>query len=174
MSDPVSPPNTKPLAKRLLRWSIEALLFLAVLVLIQTWQTRNAPKGLAPPLAARQLDGAAFSLEQRPSGPLLVYFWASWCPVCKLTSGQVESMAKDGQVITVAMQSGDDKAVSEFLRERELEFPVIVDAGGDISHAWGVEAVPALYVLDRENRIRHVMLGYTSGLGIRARMWLAE
>jgi len=174
MPDPDTFTPKKPLAKRLLRWGLEALLFLAVLILIQTWQTRNAPKGPAPSLAGQRLDGAAFSLDRRPPGPLLVYFWATWCPVCKLTSGQVEAMATEGQVITVAMQSGGEEEVAKQLVDRELQFPVIVDAGGDIARAWGVNAVPAFYVLDRDNRIRHVMQGYTSGLGIRARMWLAE
>ncbi len=157
----------------MLRWGVEALLLLLALFLIHTWQTRNAPKGMAPPLTGMQLDGASFSLERRPPGPLLVYFWATWCPVCKLTSGQVEALARDAQVITVAMQSGGAAEVSKHLLERELRFPVIVDARGEISRTWGVEAVPTLYVVDTENRIRHVMVGYTSGLGMRARLWLS-
>jgi hypothetical protein len=36
-----------------------------------------------------------------------------------------------------------------------------------------VSAVPASFVLDRQGRVRFVTRGYTSGAGMRVRVWLA-
>ncbi|NQY94051.1 MAG: protein disulfide oxidoreductase, partial [Campylobacteraceae bacterium] len=34
--------------------------------------------------------------------PVLVHFWATWCPICKFESPNVETISKDYEVITIA------------------------------------------------------------------------
>ncbi|MEJ2694892.1 MAG: protein disulfide oxidoreductase, partial [Candidatus Thiodiazotropha sp.] len=115
------------------------------------------------------------SLEpQAGRRPTLVYFWATWCPVCGLTTGNVSELAKDHQVITVAMQSGGADEVRQHLNENAVQFPVILDPQGELARTWGVRGVPTFYVLDAQNRIRFVSAGYTSKLGLLARLWLAD
>ena len=159
--------------KRLRRWFLEALLFLLLLYLIHLWQTRDTVQGSAPALDVTLMNGGRFSLEQRTQKPLLVYFWATWCPVCSRTSGSVSALAEEHEVITVAMQSGQAEAVRQHMSEKALQFPVIIDPEGVLAKSWGVRGVPAFFVLDRGNRIRHVSVGYTSQSGLRARLWLA-
>ena len=160
--------------KRWLRWLIEALVLILILYLVQLWQTRNAPEGEAPALEGITLQGERFSLQQRERRPLLIYFWADWCPVCGMTSGSVERLSHDHSVITVAMQSGDAENVSQHLEAHGLSFPVILDDQGSISRRWNVRGVPSFFVLDADNRIQQVAVGYTSSWGLRARLWLAE
>ncbi|MEJ2394312.1 MAG: protein disulfide oxidoreductase [Candidatus Thiodiazotropha sp.] len=169
--------NVKPNSgkrKRLLRWFAEGLVLLLVLYLLHLWQTRNAIEGTAPALDGQLLDGRAFSLQSRSQGPLLVYFWASWCPVCGLTSGHIDSLAEKQNVLTIAMQSGAPSEISTYLSDKALNFPVMADPNGEIARRWGVRGVPTLYILDRQNRIRFVTVGYTSSVGLALRMWLAE
>jgi peroxiredoxin len=172
----VEPPSKQSTNKRwrLLRWLAEGLIFFLVIYLIHLWQTKDSLQGAAPPLDAPLLSGGHFSLEQRAEKPLLVYFWATWCPVCGLTSGNVDALAQDHVVITIAMQSGGSADVAQHLAEKDLEFPVIMDPEGEIAKAWGVQGVPTFYVLDAENQIRHVSVGYTSTPGLVTRMWLAD
>lgn len=160
--------------RRWLRWLFEALLLILLLYLFHLWQTRDAVQGVAPPLEGRMLDGSHYSLQDRPRGPLLVYFWASWCPVCGLTSGNVDALAETHPVITVAMQSGDSPELMAHLEKKALRFPVLSDPQGEIAHAWGVRGVPTLYFLDDRNRIRQVTVGYTSSPGLWMRLWLSD
>ncbi|MGD8909945.1 MAG: protein disulfide oxidoreductase [Chromatiales bacterium] len=160
--------------KRLLRWLAEGLVFLLVIYLIHLWQTKDSVVGAAPPLDAPLLSGGHFSLEQRAQKPLLVYFWASWCPQCALTSGSVNGLAEEHAVISVAMKSGGSAEVAQHLAEKGLEFPVIMDPEGVIAKAWGVRGVPTFFILDAENQIRYVSAGYTSTPGLITRMWLAD
>jgi peroxiredoxin len=160
--------------KRLRRWLTEGLVFLLVLYLLHLWQTRNSVDGTAPPLDGQLLDGRVFSLQSRPQRPLLIYFWASWCPVCGLTSGNVDSLAEGHEVITVAMQSGTPSEIASVLAEKGLHFPVITDPTGEIANSWGVSGVPAFFILDRRNRIRFVSVGYTSQAGLALRLWLSD
>ncbi|MEJ2454454.1 MAG: protein disulfide oxidoreductase [Candidatus Thiodiazotropha sp.] len=174
MSEPASDRKSNN-AKRVRRWLIEGLLFLLLLYLIHLWQTREAVHGSAPALDAQLLTGDPYSLEQQAGRrPTLVYFWATWCPVCGLTTGNVSELAKDHHVITVAMQSGETEAVRQHLRKNALQFPVIPDPEGELAKRWGVRGVPTFYVLDAQNRIRFVSVGYTSKLGLLTRLWLAD
>lgn len=150
-----------------------AILLLAVYVGVSVWQQRGLAAGPAPELAQPLLDGGRFSLDSRRGAPVLVYFWGSWCPVCRLEQGTIESLARDGSVVTVAMQSGSDAELTKWLRERGLVFPVVNDPDGMLAAGWGVRAVPAFFIVDADGAIRFREVGYTSSAGLRLRLWLA-
>jgi thiol-disulfide isomerase/thioredoxin len=132
---------------------------------VRMWQQRNVVAGAAP-----SLPGVSWSKQ-----PTLVHFWATWCPVCRLEQSSIEALAKEyPNTITVAMQSGEQNAVSKYMREQALTFPVINDSDGLISQTWGVSAVPASFIVDTKGQIRFVEIGYTSSIGLKLRMWLAQ
>ena len=154
-----------------LRRAAEFLVFLVIVFSIRAWQQRDIPAGPAPSIRTAQLDGRSFS---PPAGrPYLVQFWATWCPVCGTEQGAVEAIAKNHAVVTVAMRSGGDSEVGRYLREHALNYPVVNDPEGRLSAQWGVHAVPAAFFVDPGGKVRFVEFGYTSGIGMRLRLWLA-
>ncbi len=168
-------PLSKPSKKRVwLRRGLEVLLFIILILGVRAWQQRDIVQGLAPPLNGVLLDGKSFVLPNKPTQPVLVYFWASWCPICRATQGSIDSLARAyPNVITVAMQSGNSGAVQQYMREQGVSFPVINDTDGQVSASWGVQAVPASFIIDTDGKIRYVEIGYTTGIGLRIRLWLA-
>jgi thiol-disulfide isomerase/thioredoxin len=102
-----------------------------------------------------------------------VVFWATWCSVCKAEASNIEAVAKDWPVISVAMQSGERHEITEYLKERDLKLPAIADDDSDIADAWGVRVVPAHFVVDGAGNIRFRVVGYTTTWGLRARLWWA-
>ena len=72
------------------------------------------------------------------------------------------------------MQSGDVDTVAKFMRERGLAYPALVDMRGEIAWSLGVRATPAWFVVDRGGAIRFAGVGYTTGWGLRARLWWAR
>lgn len=148
-------------------------LLAAVYFGVRFYQQRTLVEGPAPALRAVQLDGQAFDLATQRSQPVLVYFWATWCPVCRLEQGAIESLAADHPVIGIAMQSGTAVEVTKYLREHDLKVPVVNDPDGAIAAAWGVRATPTTFFVDDHNRIRFREVGYTSEPGLRLRLWLA-
>ncbi len=120
------------------------------------------------------LDGRPNIMPGKPAQPVLVYFWATWCAVCRAEQSAIESIAHGNpNVITVVMQSGNRDEVAKYLGEQGLNFPVLNDPDGRISAAWGVHAVPANFIIDSQGQIRFVEIGYTTGAGLRLRLWLA-
>jgi peroxiredoxin len=158
-----------------LQRAIEVLLVVMLIAGIRAWQQRDIVSGAAPALQGVLLGGKSYILAAKPAQPVLVYFWATWCPVCRAQQGTVEDIARDNpNVITVAMQSGSRDEVVKHLKEQGLSFPVVNDPDNRISAAWGVRAVPASFIVDADGQIRFVEIGYTTGFGLRLRLWLAE
>ena len=170
---PISRTNTVR-NKRLIRWLLEGLALIVALYLLHLWQTWDAAEGHAPALSGNSLTGEVFSIEAQREKPLLVYFWATWCPICGISSSSIDKLAKHHDVITIAMQSGSEHELMRHLKDKGLNFPVISDPHNRIAKTWGVKGVPTAYVLDNQNNIRFVTVGYTTPFGLKARMWLAE
>ena len=171
--NPPARPATK--TRKWLRRGLELLIIIVIIFGVRAWQQRDIVKGAAPALSGVMLDGNTFTLAAKPTQPVLVHFWASWCPICRAEEGSIDSIAQDNpNVITVAMQSGKSEAVQQYMREQSVSFPVINDADGQLSEKWGVRGVPASFIIDTEGKVRFVEIGYTTGWGLRFRLWLAR
>jgi peroxiredoxin len=155
-------------------YAINVLVIVTLIVGIRAWQQRDMVSGMAPALRGETLAGMPYELPAHPGKPVLVHFWATWCPICRAEQGSITAIAKDRtDVITVAMQSGGTEEVSRHMREQGLDFPVVNDPDGSLSSAWGVHAVPASFIIAPDGHIRFVEVGYTTGIGLRLRLWLA-
>jgi peroxiredoxin len=153
---------------------INILLFVLVVAGIRFWQQRDMVSGPAPQLQGVTLTGQPYILPTHPDKPVLVHFWASWCPVCRTEQGSIAAIAHDdANVITIAMQSGKPEEVSRHMREQGINFPVLNDPDGSIARAWGVHAVPVSFIIAPDGKIRFVEVGYTTEIGLRIRKWLA-
>ncbi len=170
ISDGTSPRKKRPIW----RYLLEALIIIALIIAINSWRTRDAASGPAPGLSGNLLNGESYQLPGKPGEPLLVYFWASWCPVCKLQDGNIARISEEFPVITVAMSSGTDEEIREYLEQEGLDLAVINDDTGEISNRWGVKGVPTTFVIDGDGEVRFVEVGYTTTPGLRVRRWLAE
>lgn len=121
-------------------------------------------------------DGVAEDLAEKVGAggtATLVVFWASWCPVCRAEEGNIEAVARDWPVVSVATQSDDAPEITRYLRERGLTVPAIVDEDGDLARPWRVRGVPAHFVIDPQGKIRFRIAGYATTWGLRARLWWA-
>jgi len=163
--------------RRAAKWrgyALNVLVLVIVVAGIHAWQQRDMVSGAAPALQGLTLTGQPYSLPTHPEKPVLVHFWATWCPICRAEQGSIAAIAQDHpNTITVSMQSGMPEEVSRHMREQGIDFPVVNDLDGVLSRAWGVHAVPASFIIAPDGTIRFVEVGYTTGIGLRLRLWLA-
>jgi thiol-disulfide isomerase/thioredoxin len=157
------------------KWVLEALAIIAVVVAVSLWQTRGLPAGPAPALAGTSVDGSPLVLSEvvRAAGgkPTLVVFWATWCAVCEAEDGNIQSIARDHPVLSVAMQSEN---IAKHLQERDLTFATIDDPDAALASAWNVRGVPSHFIVDGAGNVRFRVVGYATTWGLRARLWWAE
>ena len=173
-SEPSLEPTTRERRRSWRRTAIQVAVVLAVVLAFRAWQTRDAPAGPAPALAGVDLSGARVDLQGLAGEPVLVHFWATWCGICRTEHPTIDSLAREHRVLTVASQSGPPEAVARHLRDEGVDFPVIVDPRGTLARRWGVRAYPTSFIVGPDGTIRNVEVGYTTSIGLRARLWLAR
>jgi len=159
--------------RRYLIWGAELLIFVLVYVGVRAWLQRDMVEGPAPAIEVVSVEGQPISLEDYRGKPLLIHFWASWCGICGLEQGTITDLQEDWQVLTIAMQSGNASDIRKHMQEESLDWVVIADPDGGIARRYGVRGVPANFILDAEGNVRFRESGFTTGLGLKARLWTA-
>lgn len=124
-----------------------------------------------PHIEAKLLDGTTFIRQE--DEPLLLYFWAEWCPACKLQSSNIEFVSQDYNVLTIAVNSGSDEQLKAYMQEHALNVKVINDKEGRWAKQFKVEAYPSTFIYDAKGELRFTEVGYTTTAGLLARMeWI--
>jgi thiol-disulfide isomerase/thioredoxin len=117
------------------------------------------------------LDGSNY---QATNKPLLVYVWATWCPICKFQSPNIQSLSKDYELITIAVQSGDEFSIKNYLKNENYNFKVVNDENGLIASKLKVSVYPTTFIYDKNHNLLFSDIGYTSTLGLYLRMLYAN
>jgi len=159
--------------RRWWRWPLEILVIVALVLVIRAWIARDLAQGPAPEFEAHLLDGSPVALDNYADRPMLLHFWATWCPICRLEEGEIVRLSRSHPVLTVAMQSGSAAEVEAHLNERERELDVILDPDGALAARFGVRAVPSTFIIDPAGQIVFRKQGYAPPLELRLRLWLA-
>ncbi len=158
-----------------LKLLLEVVIIIAIIFAVRVWQQKGIVKGIAPSFQSVLLDGKTVNLEDYNGKPLLIHFWAEWCPFCKLEESSISNIQKDWPVLTVAYKSGDKSNVLEHMNKREIQdWPTILDQDGRLADLFGVKGVPTSFIIDGNGAIRFVEVGLTSEWGLRARLWWAD
>lgn len=167
--------EAKPsLPHRLRRWGKEALWLLLFGVVISTaldfWRSPALPEGNPLPTLTLQ-DGTTADLQAMSRDkPLLVYYWASWCAVCRFTTPTVEQLWQDGEnVLTVALRSGNPQQLSKGMGKKGLTFPTHNDERGDLAARWQVSVTPSFLIV-KDGKVVSTTTGWSSGLGLKLRL----
>ena len=162
---------------RLRRWAREGII-LVLLMLAVVWGVDRYRKPTLPASFSatpmQSIDGnihdiAALSQER----PLLIDVWATWCSICRYTTPSVNKLAKEGgNVVSIAMRSGDNAKLARWVEKKQLKMPVINDENGALSQQWQVSVTPTLVIVSKGNVVS-TTTGWTSYWGLKLRMWWA-
>lgn len=152
----------------------KTLLYLLVIVVIfggQFFVNQSQVTGRPPKLARFTISGELVA-EQINKGPALIYFWAAWCGICSSMQGTLERILQDYPGITIAMQSGSEAKVMQYLKQKKLTWNTITDNDGAIGTRYGIKGVPTIFFLGKDGKIKLSTVGYSSETGIRFRLWI--
>ncbi|WP_088621767.1 thioredoxin domain-containing protein [Klebsiella pneumoniae] len=144
------------MASKIRRWLRELAVWLligaAVSLAVDYFRQPALPQNVSA-TSLQTLDGRTLDLHaMSQQKPLLLYVWATWCGVCRYTTPSVASLAADsGNVLTVALRSGDNS----------------------VARQWDIQVTPTLVVIS-QGEVKSVTTGWTSGWGMRLRLWLAS
>jgi peroxiredoxin len=166
--------------RRVLR-VLETLVWIGLLafVAVRLWPQVAAvagigrPGAMAPSLTVESLDGESIALEDLRGSVVLVNFWATWCPPCRIEMPGFQSVYEDYRdrgfvILGLATDVGSDRPVREFLADRGIEYPNAMVGEGEKRAFGGVPLLPTSILIDRDGAIRHRVEGFFAPPALRA------
>ncbi|WP_367104653.1 redoxin domain-containing protein [uncultured Psychrobacter sp.] len=153
---------------------IYGLVFILIYTVINWWRQPVMPAHPQLQLTDYQgqtIDLAAISADK----PVLVYFWGTWCPICSVTSPTINNLANASSypIVTIAIQSGSDQELDNYLAENKYNFTTINDQEGDIFTDWQGQVTPS-YVVLKDGKMTQGLTGIQPLWSLRLRLWLSD
>ena len=121
-----------------------------------------------PQLEVKLLDDTIYKIKK--GKPLVIHFWATWCPACKLEAGNIETLSKKYDVLSVAVNSGNGAKIKTYMQQRGLTFRVVNDTDGALAKKFNVDAFPTTFIYSAGGELKFTEVGYTSTIGLLARV----
>jgi thiol-disulfide isomerase/thioredoxin len=117
------------------------------------------------------IDGTKYQVTDKP---LIIYFWATWCPICKVQSPNIQRLSEDYEVITIAVQSGNEYEIEEYLQKENLNFKVINDFDSSLAKQFSINVYPTTLIYNSNKELTFSDVGYTSTIGLYLRMFFSK
>lgn len=158
-------------------------LFLAVLLCISligcgntvkeeadtTAETTGESSDKLPDFKVYDMDGNAVTLYESFGKPLVVNFWATWCPPCKAEMPYFDELYKeygdrvDFMMVNITDGQRDTTAsVKAFIGSNKYSFPVYCDSEMSAAMAYGVNSIPMTLFIDSEGELINYKVGAIS------------
>lgn len=152
--------------RRLLEWLLWGLLLLLAL----SWNNRHLlSSGVpAPDVRLHNLHGQPSHLDWQARPRTLVYFFAPWCSICRVSMPGLQGLADDHlQVVAIALDWDNTTEVSTMVAATGYDGPVLLGTP-QTGQQWHIRGYPSYYVVDDQGRILH----QDSGLSTPPGLWL--
>jgi thiol-disulfide isomerase/thioredoxin len=131
----------------------------------------------APDFTLETPQGVTHTLADYQGKPVLVFFWASWCSVCKSAMPGLEAVYQDYspqgfRILAVNTTNQDTLSTAEaYFQSQRYAFTMLLDQDGAVADLYRMRAVPTSVLIDPEGRVTDVIIGSGISEGfLRARL----
>lgn len=120
---------------------------------------KDRPKAVvglnAPELSLKDASGSVLNPDELKGSVVFINFWASWCQPCRDEMPSIQGLYdhfkgnNKFRVITV-LYKDDYQSAARYLKENNLDLPVLIDDDGKSAKAYGIAGVPETYIIDKK------------------------
>ena len=150
------------------------LMFAIIYTAVNWWRQPVMPAN--PQLQLTDYQGQSVDLaEMSKDKPTLVYFWGTWCPICSVTSPTINTLAAENNypIVTIAIKSGSNQELHNYLNEHNYNFTTINDQEGAIFDNWQGQVTPS-YVILKDGEMTQGLTGIQPKWSLKLRLWLSS
>jgi cytochrome c biogenesis protein CcmG/thiol:disulfide interchange protein DsbE len=119
---------------------------------------------IAPDWNLETADGGMMKLSDHRGKVVILNFWDTWCPPCKAEIPDFVKMADlfedDLVIIGAAFANNGKDAVKSFIKEYEMNYPVVYVTPQVNQMYGGISSIPTTFIIDREGRARGMHVGF--------------
>ena len=123
-------------------------------------QSGDEDKVEAPDFTVFDKDGNEMKLSDTEGTPVVLNFWASWCPPCKEEMPHFdllhEELGDDVKFMMVDLVDGRRETVEtgdEYITEQGFSFPVFFDTNQEAAYTYGIRSIPTTLFIDKDGYI---------------------
>lgn len=144
---------------------VPALVLLAVLAGCGSASSANQTAKVgaqAPSFTDPLVGGGTLSMDKLSGKPVMLDFFATWCPPCNAEAPEVEAAYKHYapqglQIVGVDIQENATKA-EQFVKQHQLTYPAVVDSG-TLSDEYQINGMPVTVFIDKTGVVRKIEVG---------------
>ncbi len=116
----------------------------------------------APEFELVDLKDNTIKLSDLRGKIVVINFWATWCEPCKVEMPFFEKLFQSGksdlEILGVNFDEPQQQ-VEQFVDEYQLNFPILLDPGGEIQKLYRVIGYPTTFVVDEKGIVRFQHIG---------------
>ena len=150
------------------RLRIALVIVSTVVLVIAGCSPSSTPQGaeignVAPDFQLPNLDYETISLNELRGKPVILNFWATWCPACIDEMPYLQEIHEeysDDGLMLLAIDVGESQSqVEKFLQSNNLSLPVLLDTSGVVAQKYRILNIPTTFFIDGDGVIQEKRIG---------------
>ncbi len=116
---------------------------------------------VAPAFRMQLVDGRYLDIEDLQGRPVMINFWATWCPPCRREMPDIIAASESNpELVVLAVNVQEElKTVGPFVSDFDISMPVIRDTDGKLRQTYGVSGMPTSVFIDRDGNVSAIWSG---------------
>lgn len=117
---------------------------------------------LAPDFTLTSLDGETVTLSDHIGRPVVLNYWATWCPPCRIEMPHLQQASEQygGRVTFLGInQAEGEQLIRDFRDEYGLTYPLLLDPNLTAHNLYSAINLPTTVFIDADGVVREVIVG---------------
>ena len=122
-----------------------------------------------------QLGGGEVELSQWSGKPVILDFWATWCPPCEFQVPELNALYRDHReandvgIFGISIDEGGPEIVREWAAEKGVDYPILL-SDGDLARQYGAVGFPTFVLIAPDGRVEWTHAGVIDREDIESRL----